>query len=192
MFKKILTKSSSLVGLAVGTAVSMTGATSFAAYDTVSAQTFSQLCPDWIGGDRDYNDNGPEVTSFMGLGRFNGSQIWFRAEMHQIETVSDWTESDLQRWFKLTERTDGTQYTHVWAPVGGTWGWQTLNDNVYYNTWNDFYVDQNWNVITKFPTNFWIDYVKTMGDTANWDVGNCTSDDAYMTPRLNTTYYWFQ
>jgi hypothetical protein len=174
----------------VGGGVMGQAGTSHAAYDTVSSASYNRLCPRHIGGDREYDGHGPEVTTALRLERLGG-RLSLHADMHQIETVSDWSEADLQKDIKLAERLDGTQYTHIWARSSdGVWGWEALPNGVY-DVWNDFYVDTNHSLRSVFPPDWWLYRVQTNGDTGGNDIGNCTADDAYLNITHNTLYVWF-
>lgn len=166
--------------------------TSQAAYDTINPLSYNRLCPTKIAGDSEYGGHGPEVTTFIGLGRYNNNQIWLQAKMHQRETVSDWSEANLDRWFKITERFDGTNYTHIWADTGGGYTWVSLPNGTYWDTFNDFYVDTSHSTRTVIPGAKWLSSVITNGDTSGNDIGNCTADDAYLTVNTPTLYFLYQ
>jgi hypothetical protein len=187
--KTVVGKALVLVGI-VGTGLVGQVGVGHAAYDTVSAASYNRLCPRHIGGDREYNGHGPEVTTAVRLERLGG-RLSLRAEMHQIETVADWSEAQLTKDIKLAERLDGTQYTHIWAPnSSGVWGWRSLPNGVY-DSWNDFYVDTNHSLRTVYPPDWWLSRVASNGDTGGNDIGNCTADDAYLNVSHSTLYVWF-
>ncbi len=161
-------------------------------YDTVQASTYSQLCPKWVGGDREYNGHGPEVTTNITLRR-SGGQLILGGNMHQRETVSDWSEAKLNKDIVMSQRFDGKQYTHIWAPnSSGTFVWTPMPNGSFYDGWTDFYVDTNHSVRTVNSPKFWLLSTTTNGDTGGKDIGNCTSDDAYLTIRTKRIFVQYQ
>jgi hypothetical protein len=182
-----------ILGMAMGCAVVGFATASQAAYDTVYSRSFNQLCPTMVGGDREYNGHGPEVTTQVALKK-SGPRLYLFAHMHQRETVADWSEALLERDILLSERTDGTTYTHVWAAdVNGAYGWRSLTDNVLVESFHDYYVDTNHLVRRVSATGrSWLAEVATQGDTLGNDIGNCTSDDAYLSVRTNPIYVWYE
>jgi hypothetical protein len=161
-------------------------------YDTVLANTYSQMCPTHIGGDREYNGHGPNTTTNITLRRAGGTLI-LGANMHQKETVSDWSEAKLNKDIVLSQRFDGKQYTHIWAPnSAGVFVWTAMPNFSFYDGWTDFYVDTNHSTRTVSPPKFWLQSVTTNGDTGGKDIGNCTWDDAYLTIKTKKIFVQYQ
>jgi hypothetical protein len=176
------------VALSLGCALLAIGQSASAAYDTVSPKTYNRLCPTWIGGDREYDGHGPDVTTEVTL-RKNGAQILLDLNMHQIETTQDWSEAQYTRSFILTQARQGTNYNAIWAPnASGVWTWIPISNGPWQTFW-DNYVDTNHNLRQVNATGIsWLAGVDTNGDTGGLDIGNCTADDAYLNVRTNTIY----
>jgi hypothetical protein len=84
--------------------------------------------------------------------------------MHQIETKSDWSEAQLSRTFRIYRAPAGSRITSI------------ENGDVS----ELFYVDNDHAVDRFFPADNLVREFQIKGDTSGKDIGNCTSDDAYL------------
>ena len=148
---------------------------SYAEWVFVGPRSFQRLCPQHIGGDREYKGHGPEVTIRSELYTQNaGRELYIDINMHQIETRSDWSEAQLSRNFRLYTAPFGRVITTI------------LNGDVS----DHFYVDTDHAVDRFFPSDNLVQEYRVIGDTKGNDIGNCTSDDAYLSVTLEPVWVW--
>jgi hypothetical protein len=179
------------MGPALTLALLGTSSAAWADYENVGNKQYTQVCPQHIGGDREYDGHGPEVNTRIELARSGERSIRLRLEMHQIETVSDWSEAQLDRTFTIG--TLPSKATHYWATdAQGSWGWRAFPNSITFDTWDHYFVDNNHSVRTVSNPEWWLSQVRINGDTGGLDIGNCTSDDAYLSVYLNSIYVWYQ
>jgi hypothetical protein len=151
--------------------------TSHAEWVDLGTRTYSRLCPEWIGGDREYAGHGPEVTARAQLFTANSdTELYIDIEMHQIETKSDWSEAQLSRPFLIYRAPAGRRITSI------------LNSDVS----ELFYVDNDHALDRFFPADNLVREFQVMGDTGGNDIGNCTSDDAYLSVFLKPLEVFLQ
>lgn len=62
---------------------------------------FGPECPTHIGGDREFDGHGPDVTARTSIYIVNGKEIWADVYFHVKETVSDWTEAKGEWKYKI-------------------------------------------------------------------------------------------
>ena len=88
--------------------------TSYAEWVDLGTRTFARLCPEHIGGDREYAGHGPEVTARAQLFTQNSdSELHIDIFMHQIETKSGWSEALLSRTFFIYRAPAGRRITAI-------------------------------------------------------------------------------
>ncbi|MEE9355840.1 MAG: hypothetical protein V3U75_09665 [Methylococcaceae bacterium] len=138
---------------------------SHAVWVTVGSPSFGRLCPEHVGGDREYAGHGPEVTISTELYTQNsGRDLYVNIEMHQIETRPDYSEVLLSRNFRLYRAPRGSTIIRI------------LNSDV-----SDlFYIDNDHTLDRFFPSDNLVLEYRVNGDTRGKDIGNCTFDDAYL------------
>jgi len=133
--------------------------------------SITRLCPTHIGGDREFDGHGPDVTARATLSkRNNNKEVWVTLYLHAKETRSDWTEAE------------GTWERILWTVPAGkkiiSFETNISSEANYRDT--DHALDrpsvQGGNLVRTF---------EIMGDTGGNDVGNCTSDDVYMNVYFN-------
>lgn len=164
-----------------------------AEYTTVNSSLYGPYCPSHIGGDREYYGHGPIVNSTITLSRSNGNRdINVRFYMHQIETVRDWSESELDRTERIATAPSNSTYTHVWRSYNGVWQWLSLSGSPVIGSVDVDYVDNDHGVDTFSNPAWFVSSVMIVGDTSGNDIGNCTADDASLRATLNTLYFWYQ
>lgn len=131
----------------------------------------ARLCPDHVGGDRDFKGHGPEVDATASIELRNGdTEVWVRLSLHEKETRSDYTEA-LGNW-------DRKLYT---VPVG-----KVITRVLSAMTSEAHYVDTDHELDRPSVTGgALVSRFEIMGDTGGNDVANCTSDDAYMSVSFN-------
>lgn len=173
------------VRAALALAVLSSSTSAFAAYQNVGDKQFLQVCPQHVGGDREYDGHGPEVNTRIDLLRSSERDVRLIVDMHQIETVADWSEAQLSRSFHLG--TLPSKATHYWARDSeGEWGWKPFPNSPVFDSVEHYFVDSNHSALTVSSPDWWIRWFRINGDTGGTDIGNCTSDDAYISIYLNS------
>ena len=137
---------------------------SHAEWVELGTREYQRLCPDKVGGDREYAGHGPEVRARAGLSIVNGAELRINIFMRQRETKHDWSEARLTRDFFIYRAPAGRRITSIW------------NDAVSEIS----YVDTDHGEDAFFPPDNLIEDFRIKGDTGGNDIGNCTSDDAYL------------
>jgi hypothetical protein len=137
---------------------------SHAEWVDLGTRSYLGLCPDKVGGDREYAGHGPEVEARAWLSIANEAELRINVFMHQRETTSDWSEALLSRDFFVYRAPAGRRITSIW------------NDTVS----EIFYVDTDHEEDSFFPPDTLVEEFRIKGDTGGNDIGNCTSDDAYL------------
>jgi hypothetical protein len=179
--------------LAAGLLVAFAATDSRATMLNVGQQTFNRLCPSLIGGDDEFNGNGPDVDAQVTLRRAQGNdQIVLDVYLHEIETRSDYTEGELRRTLPLGSAPTGHSFTHIWAPgKNGAYTWVALGTNPTYGSANIAYIDTDTSLDRFYNPQWWLSEVDINGDTAGGDVGGCSADDSYMNVRLPAIWFWY-
>jgi len=165
---------------------------SHAISQNVGSVTFTRLCPTHVGGDREFDGHGPVVDSQVTLRRASArEQFLLDITLHERETEPDWTEASLVRTFSLGTSPAGRPYTFIWAPAsGGAFQWVALGSNLTYASAAINYIDNDHAEDQFLNVRWWLSEVAIKGDTGGNDVGNCTTDDAYITVRLPAIWVW--
>ena len=181
-----------LPALAAGTFATLTASSSHATIMSVGNQSY-RSCPQLIGGDDEFNGNGPDVDASFTLRRAPGNeQIFLDVYMHAMETVSDYTEGEIRRSIALGSSPTGHLITQIWAPsVNGAYQWTALGTRPSYGTATVSYVDTDTTLDRFYNPQWWITEVDINGDTDGGDVGKCTNTDTYMNVRLPAIYFWY-
>jgi hypothetical protein len=150
--------------------------TSHAEWHYAGEPSFYRLCPTKIGGDREYSSNGPSVDAFAYLDIDSGTHLYVRLYMDQLETKSDWSRARFDQRFWL--------YT---APAGRRIAYT-------FNHWESkwHYVDTDHAEDVFYPTDTLVREFRIKGDTSGNDIGNCTSDDAYLTVYFEPLWVWLE
>ena len=134
--------------------------------ETIQPFFTEALCPTKIGGDREFDGNGPNVTASAVLFT-SGDQkeLWAHIELHVKETKKDWSEAqgswDLPIWpGKLNAKITG------FTPAGPS---------------TAEYRDRNHQLdIPSIGGSALVQRFEILGDTGGNDIGNCTLDDVYV------------
>jgi hypothetical protein len=134
--------------------------------ETVQPFITEPFCPERIGGDREFDGNGPDVEASAFLyTSADQRELWARIELHVKETKSDWSEAqgtwDLPVWpgklgAKITGFTPNTPSTTAYRD-------------------NNHQVD-----IPSISGGALVQRFEILGDTDDDDIGNCTLDDVYV------------
>lgn len=138
-------------------------------YHTFTPPDVIRLCPQWIGGNRDFSGHGPRVNTSITLEMSGSRTLRARIRYHVKETQADWTEALHDGYITL--------YT---APVG-----KVIDRIESASALSHEYVDGGHgvtNIMGSSTTLAW--KLVSNGDTPGNDVGNCTADDAYL------SIYW--
>ncbi|MFK7922912.1 MAG: hypothetical protein AB8H47_13185, partial [Bacteroidia bacterium] len=132
--------------------------------------SYERLCPSHIAGDREFGGNGPNVIARATLDIVNEREVWVEIFFNVKETKSNWTEARYRESYKLKT-----------IPVGFKFN-RFLSDQE--TSWN--YTDTDHALDTKtFTSAHLVKEFRAKGDTGGDDVGNCTSDDAYLSVWFN-------
>jgi hypothetical protein len=149
--------------------------TSQATWVNPGPQYILRLCPNHIGGDREYGGNGPSV--FGGAHLYtDGTSLYISFYMLQQETKSDWSTARLDVTFWLYTASPGQTITHIWNATRSTFS----------------YVDTNHTLDRFYPPDNLVQEFDVMGDTRGNDIGNCTADDAYLSVYLEPIWVWVE
>lgn len=134
--------------------------------ETIQPFITEALCPTKIGGDREFDGNGPNVTASAVLfTSADQKELWAHIELHVKETKSDWSEAqggwDLPVWpGKLNAKITG------FTPAGPS---------------TTEYRDRNHQLdIPSIGGSALVQRFEILGDTGGDDIGNCTLDDVYV------------
>lgn len=130
-----------------------------------------RLCPDHVGGDREFKGHGPDVTARATLSIRGGSkEVWVSLYLHAKETRSNWTEAE------------GGWERKLWtAPEGfviDRFATDRASEATHRDT--DHQLDR-----PAVRGGALVESFEIMGDTGGNDVGNCTADDVYMNVYFN-------
>ena len=139
-------------------------------------RSYNRLCPEHIGGDREYKGHGPEVDIHVWLTDVPTTRLEVCFFMHQIETKADWSEAELNRCFPLYTAPSGKQITRIWNATD-SYHWYTDTDHAE----DRFY-----------PSDNLVKGLRVKGDTGGKDIGNCTTDDAYLSVILEPIAVWVE
>jgi len=181
-----------LPALAAGMFAMLSASSSHATMLSVGQKTY-RLCPQLIGGDDEFNGNGPDVDATFTLRRATGNdEIFLDAYMHAIETRSDYTEGEVQKTFSLGSSPTGTKITQIWAPgPNGAYQWISLGLFPSYGTAKLTYIDTDTTLDRFYNPQWWLTEVDINGDTDGGDVVACGNGDTYLTARLPLIWFWY-
>lgn len=131
---------------------------------------YTRLCPTHINGDREYKGHGPDVEASAKLRIVNEKEIYVDLYLHQKETRSNWTEC-LGNWsYLIFTVPTNWKIKNIITDVSSTTSYRDTDHDL------DRPTVSGGNLVNRF---------EIMGDTGGNDVGNCTSDDAYMNVYFN-------
>jgi hypothetical protein len=150
--------------------------TSHADWNYAGTPSFYRLCPTKIGGDREYSSNGPSVYAYAYLYVVSGTHLYVRVYMDQLETKYDWSRTRLNRSFWLYTAPSGRRIAYPW------------NDRKS----EIHYVDTDHAEDVFYPPDTLVREFRIKGDTSGNDIGNCTSDDAYLTVYFEPLWVWLE
>ncbi|MEM6342225.1 MAG: hypothetical protein AAF927_00040 [Bacteroidota bacterium] len=132
--------------------------------------SFERLCPSHIGGDREFGGNGPNVTAEASLSIVNQREVWVEIYFHVKETKSNWTEARYRESHLLKTIPAGFKFKRFLSDQQTTWT----------------YTDNDHNLDTKsYSSAHLVREFRAKGDTGGDDVGNCSSDDSYLSVWFN-------
>ena len=179
-----------LPALAAGVLATVSATSSHAAMFSVGQKAY-RVCPQLIGGDDEFNGNGPEVDATLTLRR-GTDQVFLDAYMHAIETRSDYTEGEVQKTITLGSSPTGTKITQIWAPgPNGAYQWIVLGNVPSYATAHISYVDTDTTLDRFYNPQWWLTGVDINGDTDGGDVVTCGGGDTYMNVRVPLIWFWY-
>jgi hypothetical protein len=137
---------------------------------SVSPKSMTRLCPDHIGGDREFNGHGPNVNCWAKLEIRNQRQVWVKVYLHAKETKSDWSECE-GSWEKLLYECEPD------------WTIRRILTDM---TSEASYTDTDHSLdAPSVDGGYLVRRFEVMGDTDDKDIGNCTDDDVYMNVYFN-------
>ena len=179
--------------LAAALVLTAFGRTSEATAQNAGSRSFLRLCPSHVGGDREFKGHGPEVDANVTLRRAAGNeQAVLDIYLHEIETTSDWSEAEYSRTHSLISAPTGRPYSLIWAPdANGSFAWVSLGNAPTYGSAIISYTDTDHALDRFFNPQWWVSEISIIGDTGGNDIGNCTTDDAYITVRLPAIWFWY-
>ena len=137
---------------------------------TFQPPNLTRRCPVWINGDREFNGHGPRTNAYVQLFISGGTSLRAHVHYRVKETTSNWSEAVLNEYITL--------YT---APAGRTIAYINSDTYVSFN-----YTDTSHGLYhANFGPNEAAWRFIMNGDTPGNDIGNCTTDDAYLTVNFN-------
>lgn len=125
------------------------------------------LCPDHIGGDDDFDENGPHVQLETEAFIVNEKEVWVRIYCHMKETAGSLAEAQ------------GEWQGKVWPspmspPPSGDYEILSFKSS---RSSNASYVDDDKLVDYPIVLGSLVHQYRVMGDTSGKDIGECTDDD---------------
>lgn len=130
------------------------------------------LCPNHIGGDKEFDGHGPDVSMSAQIYIVNQREIWAEVKFHVKETKSNWTEARGEWNRKLWTAPTGEKITNI------------LSDSYSSGSYTD--TDHSIDIIT-LGSGHLVSYFRSVGDTGGDDVGNCNGDsDSNLSVFFNT------
>lgn len=137
---------------------------------SISPKSMMRLCPDHVGGDREFKGHGPDGNCWAKLEVRNNRQVWAKVYFHVKETKSDWSEAE-GSWEKLIYECEPK-----WTIK------QILTDM----TSEAAYIDTDHALdVPSVSGGYLVKRFEIMGDTDGNDIGNCTADDVYLNVYFN-------
>jgi len=137
---------------------------------TFQPSSLIRRCPVWINGDREFDGHGPKTNAFVQLFISGGTRVRAHVYYKVRETTANWSEAVLNEYITL--------YT---APAGRTIASINSDDYVGFN-----YTDASHGLTyVNFGPNQAAWRFIMNGDTQGNDIGNCTTDDSYITVNFN-------
>lgn len=126
------------------------------------------LCPDHIGGDDNFNGNGPNVSVAAEVFTVNEKEVWARISYHLIETESSWAEAQgewqVQLYPSLAQDPPVGDYRikRITSPKISTASYTDDDENVDLPMINGGLVSQ----------------FRCQAETSGQDIGECEGDDS--------------
>lgn len=137
---------------------------------TVTPPDLIRLCPNWIGGDRDFGGIA-RVKAKVTLYTVNQRELWSRVEFDVMEPNPDYTHANLVQNYRLFTAPTGWRVDAILSQSTAFW---------------EFYdQDHSEDVINYSSIMSPVLRFKCKGDTGGNDVGNCTTDDSYLSVYYN-------
>lgn len=137
---------------------------------SISPKSITRLCPDHIGGDKEFNGHGPTVECWAKLEIRRDREVWVKIYLHAKETTKDHTEC-VGNWARrLYECESGKTIKRILTDESSDASYTDTNHELDAPAVNGGYL------VSRF---------EVMGDTGGNDVGNCTSDDVYLNVYFN-------
>ncbi len=136
---------------------------------------FGPECPTHIGGDREFDGHGPNMTAQARIYIVNEKEIWAEIYYHVKETVSDWTEAKGEWSYKIwpTSQNPAPPNYKIRRILSSVSSARTHRDD-----------DHSPDILSSSGL---VDNFICVGDTGGDDVGNCNgNNDANIKVQYNT------
>lgn len=152
----------------------------------IPSKTWGKYCPTWTAGDREFDGHGPRVVGYVWLEASpDGRQLRLNGDFEWEETQSNWTRANLY------PDTSPFPIVLATAPAGrvldAVWNgsqWVGLTSPTLFASIDYTDTDHALDIFSPAGA-FWLNALQVMADTVGNDVGNCTTDDAYLKIILN-------
>jgi len=128
------------------------------------------ICPEHIGGDREFYGHGPKVTIRCEAFIVNDRKIYVSVYFHAIETTPNWTEGLFEGNFEIYDAPNGKKINQITSSI------RSHAEYVDYNQLFDYPNITNGNLVQSF---------QVMGDTGGNDFGQCINNSD---TELNITF----
>lgn len=127
----------------------------------------AKLCPSHIGGDREFDGNGPRVQTNAQIFIVNQKEIHVRVFLNAKETQSDWTEAEGEWTYKI--------FPTLVAPApSNTYKITRILSSA---SSSASYTDNDHSVDIPSVSGGLVSRFECIGDTGGNDVGNCNGND---------------
>ncbi|MEM7106148.1 MAG: thiol-activated cytolysin family protein [Bacteroidota bacterium] len=136
---------------------------------TFQPNPIENICPDHIGGDREFDGNGPMQEASAQL-IYDEDEIRVRVMFHLKETTPDWSEALYQEDFLIWTAPSDYEIVSI---VSDTQTSVSAEDD---DTSLDVFSQPIDELVSKF---------EIMGDTGGLDIGDCTEDDSFLSVFFN-------
>lgn len=137
---------------------------------TFQPASLIRRCPVWIAGDREFDGHGPSTQAYVQLFISSGTKVRARVYYRVKETTSNWSEAIHDEYITLYTAPAGRTITSINSDTYTGFNYTDTSHGLYYANFGA--TQAAWHFIMN-------------GDTNGNDIGNCTTDDAFLTVNFN-------
>lgn len=137
---------------------------------TFQPASLIRRCPVWINGDREFGGHGPVTQAYVQLFISAGTKVRAHVYYRVKESTSNWSEAIFNEYITLYTAPAGHTIAHINTDAYTGFNYTDTSHGLYYALFGSN--ESAWRFIMN-------------GDTEGNDIGNCTTDDAYLTVNFN-------